>query len=118
MLVLVSLWMSREHLKAVFRKAFTGDPEVDDSQEVLSYRTAVIGLAIGLVYMGGWLHLAGMEFKVLVLYMGFALVAYIGLSRIVAEMGLPYANISDTALNWAPIYILGSNQISAPSTVC
>ncbi|MCZ6633121.1 MAG: hypothetical protein O7G87_06920 [bacterium] len=117
MLVLISLWMSREHLKAVFRKALTGDPEIDDSREVLSYRTAVIGFAIGLLYMGGWLHLAGMELKVLVFYLGFAMMAYIGLSRIVAEVGLPYANISDTALNFAPIYILGSNQIAATSMV-
>ena len=117
MIVLVSLWMSRGHLRAVFRKAFKGDAEVDDSREVLSYRTAVFGMLIGLLYVGGWLHLAGMELKVLVLYMFFALTAYIGLSRIVAEMGLPYANISDTALNFAPIYILGSRAISAPSMV-
>ena len=117
MIVLVSLWFSRQHLKAVFSKAFMGNPEVDDSSEALSYRTAVFGLLIGLVFVGGWFHLAGMEFKVLVLYMFFALVAYIGLSRIVAEMGLPFANISDTALNFAPIYILGSRTISAPSFV-
>ena len=117
MIVLVSLWMSREHLKAVFRKAVKNDPDVDDSNEVLSYRTAVFGLLVGLLYMGGWFHMAGMEFKVLVLYMFFALVAYIGLSRIVAEMGLPYANISDTAINFAPIYILGARAISAPSMV-
>ena len=79
MIVLVSLWMSRGHLKAVFRKAFKGDAEVDDSREVLSYRTAVFGLGIGLLFVGGWLHLAGMELKVLVLYMFFAVAAYIGL---------------------------------------
>ena len=81
MIVLVSLWMSREHLKGVFRKAFKGDAEVDDSREVLSYRTAVFGMLIGLLYMGGWLHLAGMELKMLVLYMFFAVAAYIGLSQ-------------------------------------
>ena len=117
MIVLVGLWMSRTHLKGVFRKALLGDAEVDDSKEALSYRTAVIGMAIGLLYMGGWLHLAGMELKMLLLYMFFALTAYIGLARIVAEMGLPYANISDTALNYAPIYILGSRDIAAPSMV-
>ena len=101
----------------MFRKALRGDPEVDDSKEALSYRTAVIGMAVGLLYMGGWLHLSGMELKVLVLYMFFALIAYVGLSRIVAEMGLPYANISDTALNYAPIYIFGSRDIAAPSMV-
>ncbi len=117
MIVLVSLWMSRSHLKRVFRKAIYDDPDIDDSGEVLSYRAAVIGLGIGLVYMGGWLHLAGMEFSVLGLYMTFSILAYIGLSRIAAEVGLPYANISDTALNWAPFYSLGSRDLAAPSMV-
>lgn len=117
MIVLVGLWMSRTHLKGVFRKALLGDAEVDDSKEALSYRAAVVGMGIGLLYMGCWLHLAGMELKMLLLYMFFALTAYIGLSRIVAEVGLPYANISDTALNYAPIYILGSRDITAPSMV-
>jgi len=117
MIVIVSLWMARNHLKQVFRKAIYGDPDVDDSDEVLSYRSAVLGLAIGLLYMGGWLHLAGMEFKVLGLYMTFAVIAYIGLTRVAAEVGLPYANISDTALNWAPFYILGSRGLTAPSMV-
>ncbi|MCZ6636516.1 MAG: hypothetical protein O7G87_24225, partial [bacterium] len=116
-LSLASMWMARGHLQAVFKKAWSGDAGVDDSGEVLSYRTAVIGLVVGLVYMGGWLHLAGMEFKVLVLYMLFTLMAYIGLSRVVAEVGLPYANISDTAMNWTPIYLLGSRQVAVTSLV-
>ncbi len=117
MIVLLSLWMSRSHLKDVFRKAIKGDPSLDDSGEVLSYRTAVIGFFIGLLYMSGWFHMAGMQLSVLALYVTFALIAYIGLTRIVAEVGLPYANISDTALNWAPFYVLGSRDLTAPSMV-
>ena len=117
MIVLVSLWMARSHLRMVFRKAIKGDPDVDDSGEVLSYRTAVIGLGIGLFYMAGWFHFAGMQFSVLGLYILFSVIAYIGLARIAAEVGLPYANISDTALNWAPFYILGSRGLEASSLV-
>lgn len=108
MIVLISLYMGRHHLKDVIRKAIKGDPDVDDSNEVLPYRTAVIGMAIGLLYIGGWWYFAGMELKVLVLYLIFSMIAYIGLSRVVAEMGLPYGNISDNALNWAPLYLLGT----------
>ena len=36
--------MARRHLVQVCRKAFRGLPEVDDSDEILSYRTAVFGL--------------------------------------------------------------------------
>ena len=117
-LALASLWMARGHLRAVVRKAVRGDPSVDDSGEALSYRTAAVGLVIGLGYMAGWLHLAGLEISVLIPYLFLAMMAYIGLSRVVAEVGLPYANISDTALNWTPIYLLGSRTISAPTLVC
>ena len=40
-MVLFGLWIARGHLRAVFRKAFTGDASVDDSGEIMSYRTAV-----------------------------------------------------------------------------
>ena len=118
MIVLISLYMGRHHLKDVIRKAIKGDPDVDDSNEVLPYRTAVIGMAIGLLYIGGWWYFAGMELKVLVLYLIFSMIAYIGLSRVVAEMGLPYGNISDNALNWAPLYLLGTREIAASTLVC
>ena len=50
--VLFSLWVGRDHLRAVCRKAFLGDAAVDDSGEMLSYRTAVFGTIIGLVILG------------------------------------------------------------------
>src|SRR6185369_8089267 len=37
-IALLSLWGSRRHLAAVWRKAFTGDPRVTDRDEPLSYR--------------------------------------------------------------------------------
>ena len=48
-LVLSGLWMGRSHLKGVFSKAFKGDEAVDDRDEILSYRTAVWGLLVGLL---------------------------------------------------------------------
>ena len=59
-LVLFGLWMARGHLKDVVRKAFTGDPSVDDSNECLSYRLAVIGGGLGLLFLLGWLMMIGM----------------------------------------------------------
>ena len=46
-LVLGMFWTGRGHLKGVLRKAFFQDPQVDDSDEVVSYRVAVFGLLIG-----------------------------------------------------------------------
>ena len=53
----VSLWGARRHLKDVLRKAIGRGPEVQDSDEALSYRTAVFGLLgsfIGLVLFMVW----------------------------------------------------------------
>ena len=105
MLMLFSgtLWTARKHLKAVFRKAFLGDPQVDDSGEILSYRTAVIMLLVGSLVLVGWLWLAGMPVWVglAVLFLAAALI--VGYTRLVAESGL-----SDGALPGAPANILVS----------
>src|SRR5205085_3764625 len=39
----IALFMARGHLRRVLRKAFRGDPAIDDRDSPLSYRTAVYG---------------------------------------------------------------------------
>ncbi|MDP6038953.1 MAG: hypothetical protein QGG64_10410, partial [Candidatus Latescibacteria bacterium] len=116
-MTLTGLWMARHHLCGALKKALGRASDVDDAGEVLTFRTAFLGMIASVIYIAGWLHLAGFEWRVLGLYLTFAFLAYIGLSRIVAEVGLPYANISDTALNWTPFYILGARNIAASTMV-
>lgn len=116
-LAAVSLYSARGHLVRAFRKATGRASELSDADEVLSYRTALIGLPVGVALMFGWLSAAGIEAPVVSLYLLFAFAAYLGLSCVVAEVGLPYANISDTALNWTPLYILGARSVQASSLV-
>ena len=87
-LFLGGLWSARRHLRGVLRKAFLGDPGVDDSEEILSYRGAVIALMASSVIMVGWLWLAGlpMVFGLAILFLG--MVVLFGYSRVVAEGGL------------------------------
>ena len=87
-LFLGGLWSARRHLRGVLRKAFLGDPGVDDSGEILSYRGAVVVLMASSVIMVGWLWLAGlpMEFGLAILFLG--MVVLFGYSRVVAEGGL------------------------------
>ena len=82
------LWSARRHLRGVLRKAFLGDPSVDDSGEILSYRGAVIVLMASSVIAVGWLWLAGlpMVFGLAILFLG--MVVLFGYSRVVAEGGL------------------------------
>ena len=59
--------------------------------EVMSPRLAFGGLLSGVLFMIAWLTLTGLSFYVAVLLVFGSLGAFIGLSRIVAEAGLPGA---------------------------
>ena len=89
-LVAVGLWMGRSHLGAVFRKALRGDPAIDDSQEIMSYRAAVCGAAAGMAYIAAWLWLSGVPLWVLPLLIAGAFILFAALSRIVAEAGIAW----------------------------
>ena len=82
--------MARQHLKDVWSKAIRNDPSIDDSDELLSYRTATFGFLGSLVFCIGWLSMAGMDLWVLVVYLPLAFLTFLGLSRVVAELGLVY----------------------------
>jgi hypothetical protein len=89
-MVLVSLWVARGHLGDVFRKAFRSAPEVDDSRELLSYRTAVWALLLSVGYVAAWMFRSGMSPLVVVMFLFAALILYIGVTRCVIEGGLVF----------------------------
>ena len=82
-MVLLSLWMARRHLGAVLRQVFGGGKTIDDGEEMVSYRTAVYGFIVGLVYILGWLWKSGMDLHIAALFIFGVLVAYYGITRIV-----------------------------------
>ena len=89
-LVLWSLWMARDHLKDVVRKAWNPDCDIDDTRELMSYRAASVGLLVGITYMLAWLYRAGMEFSVASFFLIGVLIAYIGITRLVVQTGVFY----------------------------
>ena len=89
-LVLYGLWTARGHLREVARKALTGDPAVDDSDEILSYRAAVVLLFFSLAFMGLWLWQSGLLPWLTLVYLFLAFVLFLGITRVVAEGGLAH----------------------------
>ena len=86
--VIFTLWIARGHLQDVCRKAFLGDPLVDDSSELLSYRTAVLGVLMGLLLIGIWLEMSGLPGRIVPWFLFVVFVLFIGLTRFVVEAGL------------------------------
>ena len=87
-LVLFGLWIARGHLKQVLTKALRGSNKLDDSNEMLSYRTAVFGLLAGMLFMVVWLWMSGVPFLLALLFLVAAYLLFMGLTRVVAEGGL------------------------------
>ncbi|MBK35343.1 MAG: hypothetical protein CME26_07410 [Gemmatimonadetes bacterium] len=110
------LWIARHHLTEVVSKAL-GNDRIDDSGELMSYRTAVGMLISGLVYAAFWLHDTGMGWAPVMAYWFATLVLYVGLARILVESGLVFLRgpITAQAFTWHLFGILGMGPASAVS---
>lgn len=111
-LVVYGGWTARGHLKDVFRKAFKGDPEVDDTDEILSYRSAVFGLIASAVIMLWWLDAAGLPVWAGILFLFIAFVIFIAISRLVVEGGLAACRAPLIAPNFM-LYAVGTPALGA-----
>lgn len=115
-LFLFGLFAARKHLRAVCRKALWGDPTVDDSGEILSYRTAVLVLLASSAVMVAWLALAGLPVWVVLAFLFITFALFVGFTRLIAEGGL-----SDGSVPVGPAAIVvsavGSSAIGAQGMV-
>ena len=87
-MALLGLWIGRDHLKNVFLKALGKAPQIDDTDEILSYRSALVGSIGGILIMVGWMWLMGTPLWISILFINVAMLVFIGITRIVAEAGL------------------------------
>ena len=115
-LFLFGLFAARKHLRAVCRKALWGDPAVDDSGEILSYRTAVLVLLGSSAVMVAWLSLAGLPVWIALAFLFTVFALFVGFTRLIAEGGL-----SDGSVPVGPAAIvvsaIGSSVIGAQGLV-
>jgi hypothetical protein len=88
-LVVSGCWVARSHLKSVWCKAIGSDPSIDDGHEIMSYRSAVIGAGCGVIGMSVWLWQSGVPWWIAPLFVFGALVIFTGLTRAIAEGGIP-----------------------------
>lgn len=111
-----SLWMARTHLRDVARKAVYGDPSVDDSDEIVSYRTAFYGFIVCAAYLFVWHVATGMELVYVPLFLIGALIMYLGITRVIAETGLISIRAPLMPQPFA-LFLLGSDVLSRETMV-
>ena len=115
-LVVWGLWTARRHLATVFRKAAGRSPEVDDSDEMLPYRTAVICLVTGVVFIALWMAKAGVPPTLIAFIIPTAIVLYIALARFVCESGTLYLSQPTSPLE-VGYQMVGTTTLSARTVV-
>lgn len=109
-----AMWVARHHLRDVIRKALNPDrPTPDDSNELLSYRHAVLGLIAGCLYMALWLAWIGMQIKIIVLLILCMLVVYTTVSKMLADSGIVYLNPPTSAWGLVSRFLGGSHTFTA-----
>ena len=90
---LLALWGTRRHFKQVMRRIINRPSSIDDSQEPMKYRTAVIGTVIGMTFLILFSYKAGMTFWIIGGFLFLYFVMAMGVTRVRAEFGPPFHEI-------------------------
>ena len=102
-LAAISAWQARKHLIVVWQKTFTGsvDPNlVDDSNEPLSYRSAMLSMIGGFIFMGGMAVIMGMSVWMVVLFILLMWILATTAAWHVSNAGCLLVNVGFTPFNF------------------
>ena len=88
-LAVIALWASRKHLIAVIRKAFGEATDLDDIDEPMRYRTAVLGLISVMVFFICFCYRGGATVPITISFFILYYAISIAITRMRAELGTP-----------------------------
>jgi hypothetical protein len=108
---LFAIWHSRRHLAAVWRR-FLGRPGgADDSGEPASYRTAVIGLVLGMAALLAFSLAMGMSAWLAVLFFGIYVALAVSVTRMRAQFGAPIHDLHFTGPDTTLPLLIGTSRL-------
>ena len=110
-LFILLVWMGRRHLVAVVRTAFGSRNKLDDSEEPMRYRTAVLGAAFGLIMTSYFLYRGGMSPWVILIFLFLYFLLPFVITRIRAESGIYVHNFEDQSPQYVIRQLLGTRPL-------
>ena len=109
---LLALWVSRRHL-ITFTKHVFGIATVDDSQEAMRYRTALLLFLASFAILALFCYFAGMSmWAIFVFYVLYYLLG-IAITRVRAELGPPYHEIIGINPRGMMVQMFGPRRLHA-----
>jgi hypothetical protein len=114
-LLIIALWLTRRHLKSVFAQALRpggrSSKRSDISKEPMSYRTAITGFVMGLVFLVVFCMVGGMSFWVAFSFIVLLIGLETTISRMRAELGPPMHEMMGVGPDTILVSALGSRRL-------
>ena len=85
----IAVWLTRRHLVYVLQTAFSRKSSVD-ANEPMRYRTAIVGLMGGFLFMAIFSYRAGMTLTAILIFFALYFALAVAVTRLRAEFGAPH----------------------------
>ena len=105
-----SVWLSRHYLKHVWQAILGRKNELDESNEPLTYRWALIGALLGGLGISALCCYMGMKWWIPAAFFGIYFLLSIAITRMRAEMGTPIHDLHFTGPDYVLTDLFGSSQ--------
>ena len=113
-LAVIAAWMGRRHLATIFGSVIrftTNESEVDDVNEPLRYRTAVLGIICGFAFLIFFCWKAGMTPLAAGAFFALYLMTVIGVTRVRAEVGSPVHDLHFAGPEYLMVDAVGTRRM-------
>ena len=107
---LIALWMSRKHLSGVFKK-FLGRGELDDSNEPMPYKVAILALVLSITFLTIFCYKAGMSVWVIFIFFALYFALSTAIARMRAELGSPMHDLTYTGPEEVMVAAAGTRRL-------
>ncbi len=108
-----SIWLSRPYLKQVWKCAVGAKATLDDSDEPMRYRWAIVGLVVGVAALVGFSMLLGMTWWVALVFFFLYFAIALAITRMRAEMGTPVHDLHFTGPDWTLTDLFGPHNLAS-----
>lgn len=108
-----AVWLSRHYFTEVYRKVVGLPSTLDDSNEPITYRSAVIGIIIGYILLVAFCMAMGMSWWLAVVFFLVFFGLSIAITRMRAELGTPVHDLHFTGPDWTLPEVFGTRNFSA-----
>jgi Family of unknown function (DUF6785)/Domain of unknown function (DUF6784) len=109
------MYIGRGHFVEVFRKALGYPSKLDDSDEGMTYRQALLGILAGTLFLIGFCLMAGMTLWVILVFFAIFFFISIAITRVRAELGPPAHEIVGMNAGNLMVMFAGTTAIGAPN---